>query len=62
MQLMIGTRKGLFVLSHQAGGLKINQTAFVGEPVLQTLVDVRDGAAVRLMFDVDVHEKGGYER
>ena len=44
MQLMIGTRKGLFVLSHQAGGLKINQTAFVGEPVLQTLVDVRDGA------------------
>jgi photosystem II stability/assembly factor-like uncharacterized protein len=47
----VGTRKGLFVVKRDAGGWKIGQPAFPGEPVTQLLVDA-DGrtwyAALRL--------------
>ncbi|MEM7204944.1 MAG: exo-alpha-sialidase [Planctomycetota bacterium] len=43
-RLLVGTRKGLFILRHQGGAWRITDTAFVGDPVPIVLADPRDGA------------------
>ena len=42
-EVLIGTRKGLFVLGRDAGIWRIRQTAFLGAPVPMLLSDPRDG-------------------
>ncbi len=47
-RMLVGSRKGLFVLEPQGGGprdsWKIARQAFIGEPVSQVLHDPRDGS------------------
>lgn len=43
MQILVGTRKGLFTFEHDSGGWRLVHTHFLGDPVCQTLVDARDG-------------------
>lgn len=43
-RLLVGTRKGLFVLHHEADDWRIARRAFVGQNVSMTLGDSRDGA------------------
>jgi photosystem II stability/assembly factor-like uncharacterized protein len=43
-QLLVGTRKGLFLFSREAGKWKVTQTAFLGAQVPMVLRDSRDGA------------------
>ena len=42
--LLIGTRKGLFVLSGEGHYWRIDGHHFAGDPVSQLLADPRDGA------------------
>ncbi|MCB9680482.1 MAG: exo-alpha-sialidase [Alphaproteobacteria bacterium] len=41
--ILVGTRKGLFVLEPSAAGWRIARTAFLGDPVTMVLTDARDG-------------------
>lgn len=43
-RMLVATRKGLFFYSRGAGGWKVEEVAFLGEPVTMTLPDTRDGA------------------
>ena len=50
-ELLVGTRKGLFVVRSEGGTWKLGAPAFVGEPVSQVAVDAKAGtwwAALRL--------------
>lgn len=61
--LLVGTRKGLFVLRLRAGGWSLDQTHFLGEPVSMLLADRRDGmqyAALNLgHFGVKLWRRAG---
>jgi len=58
-RLMAATRKGLFILQHQADGWEILRSAFLGDPVSLAMADPRDGryyAALKLgHFGVKLH-------
>ncbi|WP_028225740.1 WD40/YVTN/BNR-like repeat-containing protein [Paraburkholderia ferrariae] len=61
-RLLVGTRKGLFVLqAHGAGGWTLGEPHFTGEPVSMVLPDPRDGslyAALNLgHFGVKLHRR-----
>src|SRR5690242_11693969 len=43
-RMLVGSRKGLFVLEPEGGEWKIAQQAFLGQPVSQVLHDPRDGS------------------
>lgn len=57
--LLLGTRKGLFVLRHRGGSWRITQRAFLGVSVSAVLSDARDGALyaalVHGQFGVKLH-------
>lgn len=59
-QLLVATRKGLFVLQPDAGQWRISAHHFKGEPVSQVLADARDGswyAALNLgHFGIKLHK------
>ena len=42
--LLVGTRKGLFVITRDGGGWTVNAPHFLGAPVTMTMTDTRDGA------------------
>ncbi len=42
-RLLIGTRKGLFIMRTDGGGWAVDRTAFLGQPVSATLYDTRSG-------------------
>lgn len=43
-QLLVSTRKGLFVLEHEGGAWKVARHAFAGDNIAIALADPRDGA------------------
>jgi photosystem II stability/assembly factor-like uncharacterized protein len=59
-QLLVATRKGLFVLENPANAWAIKTHHFKGEPVSQVLVDPRDGAWYAALnlghFGIKLHE------